>query len=903
MKKLTSKIIAITMIFIITLMLINPHSALSLVNKPFTVTKVVLSGLNSLDETEFLHILNIHEGDTADENKIREGIKALFKKGLFDDLKIYGNPSTGVLTVAVEERPIINDVEIAVSGNLSKKVIKEAFILKEGMQYNEDTLRAAVKKLTDNIIEKGFPGAFVEAIPPAYDKTHGKVKILLNVKTGEPLKIKKIIINDGQSQFTDLLNINEGDIYDKQAVESKLNELKKKLAKQGYYNPDVKLFSFNPADGTLVIEIKTGKKLLVTFKGNEFFSTKKLNKEMPFLEYGGVGPDIAEEAKQSIVTLYHQKGYIDVSVSYELLQKSEEVEIAYTISEGKKHKVDNIIFTGITQDVKKLKSVLYTKEGEAFNPDVTEDDKTALLDYYRGIGFFSVKVTEIFPITDTDKGAVTLQIHIEEGQRLIIGQIKVTGEESLKEADLLALIKIPEKTPYSEQDVFDARQALLSYLKQHGYANGDVKVSYETDSSAQTTLIFHITEGNKYYFGNTLVRGNVKVKWELFQRIIKHVSGEPFDVSKVNREMSDLYRTGLFTSVDVEYADHEDGLRDVVFHVVEGKAGVVEYGLGYGEYDGLRGFVNVKYINLDGMNRQLSLNTKVSMIERKVSLNYYEPWFMKAVLPFSATISYEGRNEKNFDTMEINYRVQKYTAAIGVEKELSESLKGKLFYEFNWVKTWDVQPDVILSHEDSGTLAISSIVPSVVFDNRDNPLEPTAGFTGGINLKLASKVLLSETDFIKLSGYVNYYLGLTKGLVLATSLRSGIGQGWSDTVNLPIIERYFLGGGTTVRGFGQDNMGPKGANGDPTGGNAFLMSNLEFRIRITDSLGLVLFSDTGNVWPQLNQYSLDDINYTAGGGLRYNTPVGPLRLDYGYKLNRKENESPGRFYFSIGQAF
>lgn len=367
---------------------------------------------------------------------------------------------------------------------------------------------------------------------------------------------------------------------------------------------------------------------------------------MPFLEYGGVGPDIAEEAKQSLITLYHQNGYIDVTVSYEIRQLNKDVEVAYTISEGKKYEVDKIIFTGVTQDVKKLKSKLYTEEGKAFNPDVMEDDRTALLDYYRGVGFLSIKVTELTPITNANNGTVTLQVHIEEGQRLIISQIKITGQESLKETDLMALIKIPLKTPYSEQDVFDARQELLSYIKRNGYANGDVKISYETDSSAETTLIFHITEGKKYYFGNTLVKGNVKVKWDVFQRVIKHTVGEPFDFSKVNREMSDLYRTGLFKSVDVEYADHEGGLRDVMFHVVEGNAGVIEYGLGYGEYDGLRGFVDVKYLNLNGMNRQLSLNTRVSMIDRKVSLNYYEPWFLSTALPLSATISYEGRDEK-----------------------------------------------------------------------------------------------------------------------------------------------------------------------------------------------------------------------------------------------------------------
>ncbi|MEO5358527.1 MAG: outer membrane protein assembly factor BamA [Nitrospirae bacterium YQR-1] len=903
MKKLTFKIIITAFIISVSLPALNPHTAFSAsAMKPFKVAQISISGLYSVERTEFIHMLGIHEGDIADENKIREGIKSVFKKGFFNDIKVYGNYNSGMLTVDVKERAIVTAVDITISGSLSKKTIREVFSLKEGMEYHQERLDAAIKELTQVVNEMGFPGATINAVT-TYEKIPGKVRILLNVKAGEPVRIKRVMIKGGQHRVRDLLDIHESDIFDKRYVDDKLKELKIELVGQGYYNPVVTYTSFDSIDGVLVIDVKTGKKLAVTFNGNDLFSTKKLKQEMPFFEYGSVGTDIVEEAKQSIISLYHQKGYIDISIEYEIKDHTNEVEVIFNISEGKKYKVDKIIFSGVSLDTKQLKSVLYTKEGEPFDPDVKEDDVTALTDYYHSMGFLSVKLTDISTEMNKNNGKVTVHIAVEEGHRLIIKQVKVIGAEHLKEPELMNLIKIKPQTFYSETDVFDARQVLLSYVKQQGYANGDVKVSYEMDSEAQVTLIFHITEGSKYYFGNTLVKGNVAVRWEVFRRELKHTRGEPFNVTTVYEEVRDLYKTGLFTSVDVEFVEQEGGIKDVVFYVKESNAGLVEYGLGYGEYDGLRGFMDIKYINLMGMNRQLSLNTKLSFINHKVSLNYYEPWFVKTPLPFSATVSYERRDEKNTDTRDINYRVQRFTATLGVEKELIPLLKGKLFYEFNLVKTWDVQPDVILSHEDTGTLAISSIVPSIVYDSRDNPLEPTSGFTGGIHVKLASKVLFSETDFVKISGYSNYYIGLTKGLVLAMSLRSGIGQGWRDTVSLPIIERYFLGGGTTVRGYGQDSMGPRGSNGDPTGGNAFLMSNVEWRINILSSLGLVLFTDGGNVWSQLHQYSLNDINYTAGGGIRYNTPVGPLRLDYGHKLNRKEDESPGRFYFSIGQAF
>jgi outer membrane protein insertion porin family len=139
--------------------------------------------------------------------------------------------------------------------------------------------------------------------------------------------------------------------------------------------------------------------------------------------------------------------------------------------------------------------------------------------------------------------------------------------------------------------------------------------------------------------------------------------------------------------------------------------------------------------------------------------------------------------------------------------------------------------------------------------------------------------------------------------VLAASLRGGLAQGYFDTDELPIVERFFLGGRTTVRGYIQDGLGPKGEDETPIGGNAFLMENLELRVSITDSLGLVAFLDGGNVWRKMNEMSLNDFKFTTGLGLRYSTPVGPVRVDYGHKLQREKGESAGEVHFSIGHAF
>ena len=142
-----------------------------------------------------------------------------------------------------------------------------------------------------------------------------------------------------------------------------------------------------------------------------------------------------------------------------------------------------------------------------------------------------------------------------------------------------------------------------------------------------------------------------------------------------------------------------------------------------------------------------------------------------------------------------------------------------------------------------------------------------------------------------------------RGIVLAASLRGGIAQGYLKTDELPIVERFFLGGRTTVRGYEQDTLGPKGSDGNPTGGNVFLMENLEIRTSLGKGLGIVAFLDGGNVWLKVADIKPLDFKFTTGLGLRYNTPVGPIRVDYGHKLQREKGESSGELHFSIGHAF
>ncbi len=644
------------------------------------------------------------------------------------------------------------------------------------------------------------------------------------------------------------------------------------------------------------------KKIKITFKGLNAFSNDTLINEMPFYDTGSVTQDSVNEAMQTILSLYHQDGYINATVTAKTWKKQDSYDVLFEINEGDAYEISDVLFEGITIDKDKLKEVMSLQKDRPLNYDIIDDEADAITQYYQSIGFHDVIIDSLgVKLTPESKTAV-ITIKLTEGPQIKVSRVNITGNTSLSTETITSLIDIEDGDPLDDTNVFDARTRIISHYNKNGYS--DVTVKIQTDIKDSTaTLTFNIVEGKRYVFGKTIISGNERTKWKVFTDTITHKSGDAFSTTKLYEEIKDLYKTGLFTSVDFSVVDGVGQSKDVVFNVKEANHGVIDYGIGYGEYEGIRGFFDVKYINLGGMNRQISLRTKMSPLNQKYSLGYIEPRFTSWSLPLSSTISFEKREELDANTREVRYQLEKYTASSSVEKYLATNIKAQLAYEFNLVKTWDVSPDVDISREDTGTLVISSIVPSVLLDTRNNPSNPTDGFLVGASVKLASGLLLSQTNFIKTTGNFNYYNEVFKDVTLALSLRSGIGQGWLQTADLPIVERFFLGGSTSVRGYAQDTLGPKGSKGYPQGGNAFTMTNVEMRFRVIGDFGMVTFMDTGNVWNDFKDFNPFDVKYTAGLGLRYMTAIGPLRVDYGHKLNRAKDEQPGRFYFSIGQAF
>jgi len=898
MKKLVSnnlKTFILLILLNIFIILINPNGLFA---DPI-VEDIDIEGLYSISKKEFLYLLGINKGDRINRDVVKEGIKRAFLKGIFEDISVeaLGDEKTNV-KIKVRERYLINNIYINGDYTLSKKTIRELFQIKEGDILRCEDFGKNIENLKREFTIRGYPNPEIQ-IHVEKNPKKKKANIYLQINANKPKLIKMIKIKGTDLDIKGNMKLSEGDVLNELQFKRDIDRITAYLKRRGYFKPSIKYHISD--DGIIEINVNEGKRLEIYFHGNTL-STKKLYNEIPFFEAEEFNEDILEESVQRLIRLLHSKGYAFAQVAPVLKERDDLIELHYYIHEGNKIFVNDISFKGTHISKDSLKNIISLKESDLYNPDELDDDVQRLKDFYTALGYLSAEIIDVQTEFDKENQNVDIIISINEGKQTKIRNVEVKGISSTHRPNIYEIIKIKKDDIYNDNSIYEAKLRIIDYYLSKGFLDANISV-YTEFHDGTADLIFNIEEGKEYSFGKTIITGNFKTKYAVIQRELESEENAVFDYKTLTKERQNLYKLGLFSDIEIETIDSYNNKKDILMRLKEGNAGSLELGIGYGEYERHRAMLDLSYRNLFGMNRHGSLRFELSSLEKRAILQYYDPWFLNFQLPFRAFLLTESKKEINIDTRETRYKLTRNTASAGFEKRISDSIKAELYYEFSFVNTYDVKPDVILSKEDTGTLIISGLRFGIFYDTRDNVFYPSKGILSGITTKITAPLFFSETNFIKLSIFWNMYKEIMSNLVLAGSLKGGFAQGYLRTNELPIVERFFLGGRSTVRGYDQDMLGPKGKDGNPIGGNVFLMESVELRSSLGKGIGLVAFLDGGNVWLDIKDVNPSDIKFTTGLGIRYKTPVGPLRIDYGIKLQKEKGESSGEIHFSIGHAF
>jgi outer membrane protein insertion porin family len=455
--------------------------------------------------------------------------------------------------------------------------------------------------------------------------------------------------------------------------------------------------------------------------------------------------------------------------------------------------------------------------------------------------------------------------------------------------------------PYRLADVARSRDRLLAAWRRAGYLEARVTPQVQLSEARDEARVRLLVEpGTRTLVDHVVLAGLGRTRSAAVEREMVLRPGQPFSFERVLESQRRLSSLGIFERVSIAEREAASARRDVVVSLQEAPRTSVSWGVGYSEQDRGRGSVEITRRNLAGVGRTASLFGRGSFRGSRFLLNLREPWLFGRKLDSFFTAFWEEEARRSFD-------YNRKGGTLQVARVLSAHTSLILRYLLQQTRVFDVAIPIDEIDRQYRTYAVSGPSGSFVYDTRDDPLEPRRGLFLGADLQLSLAPLGGES-YLRGLLQATSVRRLRSDLVLVLSGRLGLaGTFGEEPPLLPLPERFFAGGDFGPRGFAFDTVGPQvtGSNGQlyPTGGNALLLGGAEMRYNLTRAFQLASFLDLGNVYPEAQDVALAALRRSAGLGVRYRTPIGPIRLDWGYVLDHRVGESQSRFHLTIGHAF
>jgi outer membrane protein insertion porin family len=427
-------------------------------------------------------------------------------------------------------------------------------------------------------------------------------------------------------------------------------------------------------------------------------------------------------------------------------------------------------------------------------------------------------------------------------------------------------------------------------------------------------IAFKIEGKDPVYVGKIDIRGNVKTRELVVRRELRIYPGERFDGAKIKRSKERIYNLGLFENVTFDTEPTDDpAVQNLIVGVKETKTGEFSFGGGYSSIDMLMGFIEVTQRNFDILNfptfmgggQNLSLKAELGMVSSNYDISWTDPWIFGFPYAFGFDL-YRTEHNKRGDLGWI-YDETRWGGDLRLGKEFTDTFRGDMLYRLEDVNISNIIDNASQDVKDeAGSNWISSLTLALTQDTRDNIYNPGKGYLIGFTIEDAGGIFLGDKNFFKGTLSASYYHTFFNIIVLELKGRGGMGGAYGSTAKMPIYERFYAGGANTIRGYKERRVGPRdpGSN-EPIGGDSILVANTELTFPIYERMikGAV-FYDIGNVWRSSNQFMNGGYKQGVGVGVRVKTPIGPVRLDYGWPLNKNyDDDQTGELYFSMSRGF
>ena len=703
-----------------------------------------------------------------------------------------------------------------------------------------------------------------------------------------------------------VIKIKEGDVYNLKNISDELRA----VYKMGYFD-DIRVEAQTVPGGRIITFKVTEKPTVrnILIKGNTWVFDDDEIKEVLTIRKGSIlNTNTIQSDMRRIEELYKEKNYYNVKVSFNIYQRKDfQADIEYEIDEGKKLQIKEIIFVGnsaysagklkglIDTSVKGLLSWI-TSSGD-LNQETLSQDAAKLTAFYNNNGYVQARVGE--PEVKFEEDGIVITFRIDEGPRFKVGEVTMAGDLIIPQEQLLEKVKITGEEYYNREALRLDVITLTDIYADEGYAYVDISPRIDEDTEKLVVNItFDIDKGKQVYFEEITISGNTKTRDKVIRRQLQVYEQELYGGQRLKRSIQNLYRLDFFENIKVDTvkgsADDKMRLR---IDVTEKNTGAFSFGAGYGNVESVFLTASVSERNLFGRQQTLALKGQVGAKTTRFTLSFTEPWLFD--IPLSAGVDiYDWKYSYS------DYDKDSIGGLLRVGYPLIDYTRGYLSYNYDIADINNVDENASNSiKHDEGENIKSSVEAQIKYDSRNELFNPTKGSIHSTSFEFAG--LGGNVGFTKYIAETGWYYPLFWQLVGVLHGKAGYVRALQGKT-LPDYEKFYMVGIDALRGFDRDDLSPRDSEGAEVGGNKFVQLNAEVRFPLVKEAGVfgVVFFDTGNIKKENEDLRIDDLRESAGLGIRWLSPMGPIRLEYGWILDRKSTDhGAGSFEFSMATAF
>ena len=862
---------------------------------------------------------------------LQQSIDALKKSGLFRKIHVPDPVETdGKINLVFELTPFSLIKKICIDGEfpmLEQDILRE-MDRRVGDPFDPKTTTEMEKNIIRYLLKEGYIDPKVSLVSQK-DEKDGRIALTVSIQKGPFCRIRRVTLEENRSGFDfefltrlktwqasrlfwDMARFAEKDL------EKDVKNLFKIFRQRGYLDVEIEPIVKKDPESRLIdisLRIREGPFYDIVFSGNQAFLDSTLKKDLPIFERGNKGNLALKRGIRAIRNRYRKAGYPKVKITTAddtLEEKNKSIRtVRIHIDEGPQSLVRSLRLEGnrhIEED--RITEKLLTKPSGfsstgAFFPKTWGEDKAAVKTLYHRNGFIQATIDDTLSFekdTKTGNQWVDAVLRIREGVKTLVGNVAFKGLSALTEEDALSVLALKPGAPYRDDGVSMDKNALIERISEKGYPHVDISEAVTfCDTKDKADITYTIDEGPFVKVGDLFIRGNFRTNRKVVLDRVDIREGNRFSLKRLldsNRQVSRIQAFENSRLQLVGFEEKSDRV-DVVWNVEERKPYLFEIGGGYDTARELYVLGRLEDRNLFGRNKSIWMKGEYSLISYLGEAGVTDPDFFRSGITATGSLFTEKQEKKNQ-----MFGVRRSGSALSFQKRLADPFEGGLAFLYESRKQYRLDDEPILPEDEEQyeqrTLFV--VTPSLQYATVDSYVRPKKGLITRASVDASKGLDNTLDDFIRYRLEARYYRTPAERLTVALRARCGIIQSYSADDNVADDQLFYLGGLGDIRGFEENRLRADTA-GNAVGGRLELLGNIEVRYDLGSNFEISVFYDLGTIRDTEIDEGYDDLRSSVGVGLSYITPVGPISLMYGHKLDRKEGESSGRIHFSIGYTF